>query len=487
MDQIIKELEEVSELQFKHANAEHTKVADEDEDKGTSSSSLKTELLKIPLNEIRQATNDFDKAFLVGSGGLAYDTIYMRENRMGLAPIARRRFNEGTLKELIDPKIIEDDDEHTFTLNRGPNQKSFRTFSKIAYQCLAETQAKRPTMEVVIKKLQKALELQGKTMKLSRFRLGDIKLATENFSETYCIGLDTNGTVYKAKVNHLGNNSSLATKGENKDEPSKKNISVAIKRITSKISGQGKQGYFEEFEMRTSYKHPNILSILGFCDEDGETILVYEHASDISLDDYLKSVDNMDNFTWNKRLHMCLEIAHGLNHLHNKMVNPKRTIHIDIKSANILLDKNLGAKIAYFVTSKLHLASREHANQVYEDPEYEKSGTLENVSDIYSFGVVLFEIFCGRVAYDRVYISENKKGLAPIARKSFGDGTIKRIMDPKLKEDISGSNNQDSLDTFLRLAYECLGEVAERPTMEIVIKELETALNLQDRKPVESR
>lgn len=62
--------------------------------------------------------------------------------------------------ELIDPKIIEEDNEHIFTLNRGPNQASFNAFSKIAYQCLAETQAKRPTMEAVIKALQNTLDLQ---------------------------------------------------------------------------------------------------------------------------------------------------------------------------------------------------------------------------------------------------------------------------------------------------------------------------------------
>ncbi|KAF5768415.1 putative protein kinase RLK-Pelle-CR4L family [Helianthus annuus] len=417
--------------------------------------------------------------FEVLSGKVAYDSTYTDEDDLGLAPIARRRFNEGTIKELIDPKLIEDDDDHIFTLNKGPNQDSFHAFSKIAYQCLAETQAKRPAINVVIKELQNALKLQGTTVVLSRSRLSDIVLATENFAEKYCIGLDAIGTVYKAELDHFNNNNLLAAEGKNNSESSKKRITVAIKRITSRKGGQGKQEFYEEIEMCTSYQHPNIVPLIGFCNEGDEMILVYEHVSERSLNDYLKSVDKMGTFTWIRRLHMCLEIARGLDHLHTKMVNPQRIIHIDIKSGNILLDKNLGPKIAYFVISKLRPATNIET-------------ALERNSDIYSFGVVLFEIFCGRVAYDPVYIEKNNKGLAPIACQCFNGGTIESIMDPTLKEaadeDISTSNrgpNQDSLNTFLKIACQCVGEAAKRPTMDIVIKELERAINFHDPKPVE--
>ncbi|KAL8193832.1 hypothetical protein R6Q57_026074 [Mikania cordata] len=409
--------------------------------------------------------------FEVLSGRVAYDSIYMDENHMGLAPIARRRFNEETLKELIDPRMIEEDDDHIFSLNRGPNPKSFHTFSKIAYQCLAETQAKRPTMEVIIKKLQKALHLQGDTVVLMRFLLRDITLATENFAETYCIGFDTNGMVYKAKLDHFGNNTLLAGREENIGEPLKKLIPVSVKRITSKTGGHKRQEFFEEIEMYAC-KHPNIVHLLGFCDEGDEMILVYEHVSGRSLDDYLKSTDTKDNFGWTHRLHMCLEIARGLNHLHTKMVDPQRIKHIAIKSANILLDKNMGAKIASFVISISHSPNQEIHNKVYKDP----TGKQNIESDIYSFGVVLFEIFCGRVAYDPVFIEENEKGLAPIARQCFNDGATDRIIDPSLKEE-TGENIKDSLFIFTSIAHQCLGEAAIRPTMETVIKELEIALN----------
>ncbi|XP_035838483.1 probable receptor-like protein kinase At2g39360 [Helianthus annuus] len=155
----------------------------------------------------------------------------------------------------------------------------------------------------------------------------------------------------------------------NKGELSKKHITVAIKCTINRKGGRGKQAFFEELEMHshTSYKHPNIVSLIGFCYEVDKMILVYEHASKSSLDDYLKSVDGMKNYTWTQRLHMCLEIARGLNHLHT---SPQRIIHGDIKSATILLGMNHEAKIAYYGISK-HRTNQEVGMEVYADPEYE--------------------------------------------------------------------------------------------------------------------
>nr|XP_043634488.1 uncharacterized protein LOC122605592 [Erigeron canadensis] len=432
--------------------------------------------------------------FEILSGRLAYDPIYMMENEKGLAPIARRRFNEGTLKELIDPHIREEDDKHGFTLNRGPNQESYDSFAKVAYQCLAETQAKRPTIEAVIKELQCALKLQGETMVLSRFRLSDIAFATENFSKTYCSGLDSNGMVYKAVLDHFDNKSLLATEEKNSGEPPKRRISVAIKRISTREDRHKEEGFFEEIEMHTSYKHPNIAPLIGFCDEGNDMILVYQNASSGTLDDYLRGTNKMGKYTWTQRLYMCLEIARGLNHLHTMMDRKQGMIHVDITSANILVGKNWEAQIAYSGISKLlpvnqeestHISANSVGTKVYHDPEFEKTGELKKESDIYSFGVVLFEIFCGRLAYDPAYIVENDNGLAPVARRCFNDGTIKQIIDPALKEETDETSHrvpvQDSLDTFIRIAYQCLAETrAERPTMKMVIKELETALNFQE-------
>ncbi|PWA89350.1 protein kinase-like domain, Phloem protein 2-like protein [Artemisia annua] len=423
--------------------------------------------------------------FEILSGTLAYDSVYLAENDKGLAPIARRRFSEGTLKELIDPTMMVEDNEQRFTLNRGPNQDSFDAFTKIAYQCLAETQAKRPPMEVIIKELRNAQKFQGETMVLYKVRHIDIVQATEDFKETYRIGFDAHGMVYKAELDQFESESSSSTEEKNKREEAKKHM--AIKRILCREDEQGEQGFFEELEMCMSYKHPNIASLLGFCDEGREMIFVYEHACNGSLDDYLGSNNGKTVLTWAQRLHMCIEIACGLNHLHTKMGSKQSIIHGDIRSANILFGKNFEAKIAYFGVSNLHPANQEATTKVYLDPEYEITGKLGTKSDIYSFGVVLFEILCGKLAYDLIYKGTDK-GLAPIARQRCNDRTIKKMIDRKLlvetDEDGSTANkgpNQDSLDTFLKIACQCLGETqTERPMMETVITELQKALNFQE-------
>nr|XP_043635385.1 uncharacterized protein LOC122606606 isoform X2 [Erigeron canadensis] len=423
--------------------------------------------------------------FEVLSGKMAYDTTYMREYDDGLAPIVRRRFEEGTLTELIDPKMFEEDDEHTFTLNKGPTKDCFDLFSKVGYECLAKTRAERPKMEAVIKTLEDALEVQGKTMKLSRFPLSVIEDASY-------MGLDTSGNkIYKAQLDHFESNSLLAAEGTNNGEqPAKRRISVAIKRVSvGRVEEHNEERFFSEIEMHTRYKHDNIVPLLGICYEHDNMLLVYEHAaSEESLEDYLTDTDNMNKHTWIERLHLCLGIARGLDHLHTLMDlhqgKQHDMIHADIRSANILLGKTTReVKIAYFGFSKLLPPNQEASTKndvrtkVYCCPEnYDQKtiGEPKKQSDIYSFGVVLFEIFCGRLAYDPFYTDKNDNGLAPIARQSYSDGTIKEMIDPSLKEETLQSSGP-----YLRIANQCLAEKqAERPTVQSVIKELEMALNI---------
>nr|XP_043638282.1 uncharacterized protein LOC122609294 [Erigeron canadensis] len=449
--------------------------------------------------------------FEVLSGKRANDETYLREHDDGLGPVVRERFETKRMKDLIDNKMFEEDDEHTFTLNRGPTPESLDLFSNIGYECLAKTRAKRPKMEDVIQKLEEASKAQGETMVLSRFRLSSIEDATQNFANENYVGLDAYGsTVYKGRLldqfksirllaTKQGNNNNI---GESPTEP----ISVAIKRITGREHELGEKELSSEIEMHARYKHVNIVPLLGFCYEGDNMLLVYEHGSDEeSLDEYLRVTSSTDNmtckYTWIERLNLCLKIARGLNHLHTLMdlQGKQEMIRVDLRSANILLGKSgEEARITYFGFSKLLPAATQEAaastdntvrTKVYCCPEYQKTGGEPNKqSDVYSFGVVLFEIFCGRLAYDPVYTDQNSNGLALVARQCFSDGTIKKMIDPALKEqtlqEILTSKREpilDSLDTYLGIANQCLAEnQAERPTMQSVIEELERALNIQE-------
>ncbi|GKF95687.1 receptor-like protein kinase HERK 1, partial [Tanacetum coccineum] len=107
--------------------------------------------------------------------------------------------------------------------------------------------------------------------------------------------------------------------------------------------------------MLSRYRHENIVSLLGFCDEDGENLLVYEYLPNKSLDMYLCS----SHLSWIQRLHICIGAACGLEYLHNPGGTTHRVLHRDIKSSNILLDENWNAKISDFGLSKFGPANQE--------------------------------------------------------------------------------------------------------------------------------
>ncbi|KAD2804480.1 hypothetical protein E3N88_37857 [Mikania micrantha] len=478
------------------------------------------DFLEIPLEEIESATNNFavenlltqGSSFKVYKGQLLQQSgdlinivarISIRNNdNWYFARLARSSYEDQRLDDFIDPH-----------LQRQMNLQSLNIFVETAYYCLEEKRSQRSDMSEVLSNLQKALELQhkhehpnthavmestlpanhlkGKTLNQLRFQLRDIELVTDKFSETCCIGSGGFGKVYKAQLN-LDETINSSKKGKSEDKLPKKHSTVAIKRIFSRHDKQGEQSFLAEIKMLCNCKHPNIVSLQGFCDEEGEMILVYEFASNGSLADYLENIDNVTRLTWAQCIQICLDIAHGLKYLHTSTEDKDSIIHRDIKSANILIDGNWVAKIADFGLSKLRDANQQGSTlvtnniagtEVYLDPEYLSTGKLKTKSDFYSFGVVMFEIMCGKLAYDNIY---GQKGLPSIARQCFKEGTLNNLVDPKLVEadenilNLIGGVDQDSLDTFTKIGYQCLAETqTERPTIEVIIQELDKALKFQ--------
>ncbi|KAI3737963.1 hypothetical protein L2E82_27981 [Cichorium intybus] len=188
------------------------------------------------------------------------------------------------------------------------------------------------------------------------------------------------------------------------------------------------------------------------------------------------------------------DVYKAVLYLHGKKSS---TVHENNKGEFAKIDQNWEAKIADLGLSKLYSLNEESSTintvhiagtEVYLDPEYLRTGKLKKATDVYSLGVVMFEILCGRVAYDQIYMAEDVKGLGPIARRRYNEGTLKEMIDPILKpesdEILLTQNeglNEESLDTFFKIAYKCLAESqAKRPTMEVVIKALEQALRFQE-------
>ncbi|KAJ0952304.1 putative protein kinase RLK-Pelle-LRR-I-1 family [Helianthus annuus] len=230
--------------------------------------------------------------------------------------------------------------------------------------------------------------------------------------------------------------------------------------------------------MLSFYKHENIISLLGYCDDHGEKIIVYEYASKKSLEAYLAS----NNLNWVQRLKICVGAAHGLAYLHNPTENHLRIVHRDIKSSNILLDDNWSAKISDFGLSKFAPANNQFTFLVtdpagtpgYIDPMYYETGLLTKESDVYSFGVVLFEVLCGRLCYG----NQNLQPLVGQVRDYYLENKISELVYSNMKDTMDIT----SLNLFADIAYRCLcRERKERPLMIEIVKALESALEIQEK------
>ncbi|KAL4572397.1 hypothetical protein LXL04_019172 [Taraxacum kok-saghyz] len=291
-----------------------------------------------------------------------------------------------------------------------------------------------------------------------KFPFDDIKLATNNFSDENSIGKGGYGKVYAAK---------LTLSGQQR--------TVAIKRLNL-TSVQGEREFLMEIQLLSCYRHKNLVSLVGFCDENKEKILVYEYAKHGSLDKYLSSFE----LSWTKRLQISIGAARGFSYLHNDVGPQHRVLHRDIKSSNILLDDDWEAKISDFGLSKIgpsnvectFLLTNACGTIGYVDPEYARTGILTKESDVYSFGVVLFEILCGRPVRNK----DKTLFLPTLARKHYEQNTLIDIVHPNLKTQVK----VDSMEMFSMVAYQCLKENrSERPTMTWILEKLEKALELQ--------
>ncbi|KAL9158574.1 hypothetical protein ABFS82_08G077800 [Erythranthe guttata] len=293
-----------------------------------------------------------------------------------------------------------------------------------------------------------------------RFSLTEIQLATRDFSSGLVIGRGGFGKVYKGLIDN----------GQ---------VFVAVKRLKPN-SHQGSHEFLTEIETLSELRHVNLVSLIGYCNDHGEMILVYDFMAGGTLSDQLYKLErggySCSSLTWKQRLDICIGAGRGLDYLHTG----NGVIHRDVKPSNILLDENLVAKVADFGLAKTedrsnlhsHISTKVKGTYWYMDPHYHKTSELTRKSDSYSFGVVLLEVLCGRPVLDSR--AQGEERILPIwARSKISEGKVDQIVASSLREEIS----VDSLKTFVGVAERCLhDEPKNRPTMSQIVLQLELAL-----------
>ncbi|GAA0186920.1 hypothetical protein LIER_34208 [Lithospermum erythrorhizon] len=174
-------------------------------------------------------------------------------------------------------------------------------------------------------------ELRALDLQTGYFSLRQIKLATNNFDPVNKIGEGGFGPVYKGV---LGDGAI-----------------IAVKQLSAK-SKQGNREFVNEIGMISALQHQNLVKLHGCCIEGNQLLLIYEYMENNSLARALfGKEDQRLNLDWPTRMKICIGIAKGLAYLHEE--SRLKIVHRDIKATNVLLDKDLNAKISDFGLAKL--------------------------------------------------------------------------------------------------------------------------------------
>ncbi|KAL7155041.1 hypothetical protein ABFS83_03G047100 [Erythranthe nasuta] len=285
------------------------------------------------------------------------------------------------------------------------------------------------------------------------YTLRELEESTNGFADENVIGEGGYGIVYRGVLDD--------------------NSTVAVKNLLNN-RGQAEREFKVEVEAIGRVRHKNLVRLLGYCAEGTHRILVYEYVNNGNLEQWIHGdVGPYSPLTWDIRMNIILGTAKGLTYLH-ECLEPK-VVHRDIKSSNILLDKQWKAKVSDFGLAKLigseksYITTRVMGTFGYVAPEYASTGMLNERSDVYSFGILIMEILTGRnpVDYSR---PPGEVNLVDWLKAMVSNRNSEGVLDPKILEKPSSR----ALKRTLLVALRCVDPNSQkRPKMGHVVHMLE--------------
>uniref|UniRef100_A0A0D9X3Z2 non-specific serine/threonine protein kinase n=1 Tax=Leersia perrieri TaxID=77586 RepID=A0A0D9X3Z2_9ORYZ len=271
-----------------------------------------------------------------------------------------------------------------------------------------------------------------------RFSYHVLVNATKNFAAEEKLGQGGFGTVYRGYLRELG-------------------LAVAIKRFAKHSSKQGRKEYKSEINVISRLRHRNLVQLIGWCHGRNELLLVYELVPNCSLDVHLHGDGTF--LTWPMRINIVLGLGSALLYLHEEW--EQCVVHRDIKPSNVMLDESFNAKLGDFGLARLidHAAgiqtmTHPSGTPGYIDPECIITGKASAESDVYSFGIVILEVACGR--RPMALMDDQNNGLFRLVEwvwDLYGQGTILKAADKSLNSDYDAAAMERAMAVGLWCAH----------------------------------
>ncbi|PTQ26239.1 hypothetical protein MARPO_4159s0001, partial [Marchantia polymorpha] len=241
---------------------------------------------------------------------------------------------------------------------------------------IRQKKSNRPEVGLVLR--------QKKANRPEEFSFEYLCIATDQFGEEAKLGQGAFGAVYRGQLPDTGQ-------------------LVAVKRLNS-VSNEGLKGFMAEVSIISQIRHRNIVKLLGWCNDRGNLLLVYELMPNGSLDKALFHPANPESvLPWKLRFKIISGSADALYYLHEGW--RQQVIHRDFKSSNIMLDQDFNAMLGDFGLARMADHSQSPATTQtagtfgYIAPEVAGSGKFTDKADVYAFGAVALVIACGRPAF----------------------------------------------------------------------------------------
>ncbi|PUZ36649.1 hypothetical protein GQ55_9G054900 [Panicum hallii var. hallii] len=296
------------------------------------------------------------------------------------------------------------------------------------------------------------------------FSLVELEAATNNFENSYLLGQDSLGEMYRGR---LGNGTPVTIR------------TLKIKR------SQTTQSLNRHIDTISRLRHQNLVSALGHCfeyDLDDSTVtqlyIVFEYVQNGNLRSRISQGTEGCKLTWSQRISAAIGIAKGIQFLHGGII--PGIVGNDLRITNILLDQNHVAKIGSYNIPILAEAMKSEggAGKKFQTD----SPMYSDKTDIFDFGVILLEVVSGKTITSMYEVDILKELLAwaiadedRVRRRSFADPTV------------SKGCSDESLRTVMEICQRCLAkEPAQRPSVEDVLWNLQFAAQVQDDWEVEA-